>query len=106
MPFDLEKTAHIFSKTAKGGLQEVIVRDKSDTEPIRLIRAHLSQIANDFRRGDFSGPGQIQGDRMPGLAELRSAKAGELKIEYAELPDGAQISYSERSPKLIKAIHK
>lgn len=106
MPFDLEKTTHIFSKTAKGGLQQVIVKDKSDTEQIRLIRSHLSEIANDFRRGDFSAPARIHGESMPGLAELRAAKAGQLKIEYAELPDGAQISYSGRSPKLVKAIHR
>ena len=106
MPFDLEKTTHIFSKTAKGGLQQVIAKDKSDTEQIRLIRAHLSEIANEFRRGDFSGPTRIHGESMPGLAELRSAKAGQLKIEYTELPDGAQINYSGRSPKLIKAIHQ
>ncbi|MDD5229675.1 MAG: aspartate carbamoyltransferase, partial [Methylococcales bacterium] len=27
MPFDLEKTTHIFSKTEKGGVQQVIVKD-------------------------------------------------------------------------------
>ena len=31
MPFDLEKTTHIFSKTDTGGIQQVIVKDKSDT---------------------------------------------------------------------------
>ena len=30
---------------------------------------------------------------MPGLAELRES-AGRLEVEYAELPDGAQISYT------------
>jgi len=106
MPFDLEKTTHIFSKTAKGGVQQVIVKDKSDTEQIRLIRAHLSEISGDFKRGDFSKPERIHGESMPGLVELKSAKPGEIKIEYAELPDGAQISYSTKSPKLINAIHQ
>ena len=36
MPFDLEKTIHVFSKTAEGGLQQVVVKGKSDTEQIRL----------------------------------------------------------------------
>ncbi len=27
MPFNLEQTTHIFSKTEKGGLQQVIVKD-------------------------------------------------------------------------------
>lgn len=106
MPFDLEKTLHVFSKTENGGLQQVVVKDKSDTEQIRLIRSHLSKISGEFKRGDFSNPERIHGESMPGLAELKKAKPGEIKIEYAELPDGAQIDYSSNSPKLIDAIHQ
>ena len=106
MPFDLEKNAHVFSKTDQGGLQQVMVKDKLDTEQIGLIRAHLSEISKDFKHGDFSKPAGIHGEDMPGLAELKSAKAGAIKIEYTELPDGAQISYSTSSPKLINAVHR
>jgi hypothetical protein len=106
MPFDLEKTTHVFSKTPKGGLQKVVVKDESDTEQIGLIRAHLSEISKDFKHGDFSKPARIHGEDMPGLAELKSAKPGAIKIEYTELPDGAQISYSTSSPKLINAVHR
>ena len=106
MPFDLEKTTHIFSKREKGGVQQVVVKDKSDTEQIGLIRAHLSEIAGDFKRGDFSKPERIHGKSMPGLAEMKAAKPGQIKIEYTELPDGAQITYSTKSPKLINAIHQ
>jgi hypothetical protein len=106
MPFDLEKTTHVFSTTPKGGIQRVVVKDKSDTEQIGLIRAHLSEISGDFKRGDFSKPARIHGDDMPGLAELKSAKPEQIKVEYAELPDGAQISYSTNSPELINAIHQ
>jgi hypothetical protein len=106
MPFDLEKTTHVFSRTSNGGLQQVIVKDKSDVEQIGLVRAHLSEISDDFKRGDFSKPARIHGESMPGLAELKSAKPGEIKIEYVELPSGAQIRYSSNSPKLIDAIHR
>lgn len=106
MSFDLEKTTHIFSKTTNGGLQQVVAKDKSDAEQIRLIRAHLSEIADDFTRGDFSRPARIHGEIMPGLAALRSAKTGQLKIKYTELPDGAQIGYSTDLRKLINAIHQ
>lgn len=106
MPFDLEKTTHVFSKTPKGGIQQVVAKDKSDAEQIRLIRAHLSEISDDFKRGDFSKPARIHGESMPGLAELKSARPGQIKIECMELPEGAQISYSTQSPKLINAIHQ
>ena len=106
MPFDLEKTTHVFSRTDQGGLQQVVVKDKSDTKQIKLIRAHLSEISEDFKRGDFSKPARIiHGERMPGLAELKSANPGQIKIEYSVLTDGAQIAYSTQSPQLIDAIH-
>jgi len=106
MPFDLEKTTHVFSKTAKGGVQQVIAKDRSDAEQISLIRTHLSEISREFRQGDFSKPAKIHGETMPGLAELKTAKAGQIKIEYKELPDGTEISYSTEVPKFIKAIHR
>jgi hypothetical protein len=43
---------------------------------------------------------------MPGLAELRKAKPGEITIEYRELSNGAQIAYSTDDPSLIKAVHQ
>lgn len=39
MPFDLERTTHIFKKLDNGGLQQVI-SDDGDTAQIELIRAH------------------------------------------------------------------
>ena len=106
MPFDLEKTTHVFSKIANGGIQQVIAKDKSDTEQIQLIRDHLLEISEEFKQGDFSKPAHIHGKDMPGLAELESASPDQIKIEYRWLPDGAQISYSTKLPQFIKAIHQ
>lgn len=82
MPFDLEKTTHIFTKTCDGGIQQVVAKDKSDSEQIRLIREHLLEISTEFSQSDFSKPAQIHGDDMPGLAVLKSAKTGQLITEY------------------------
>ena len=106
MPFDLEKTTHVFSKSTNGGIQQVIAKDKSDTEQIQLIRDHLLVISEEFKQGDFSKPAHIHGKNMPGLAELKSASPGQIKIEYRKLPDGAQINYFTELPKFIKAIHQ
>ena len=106
MPFDLEKTTHIFSKTDTGGIQQVIAKDKSDTEQINLIRSHLSAITKEFKQGNFSNPEKIHGASMPGLAELRTAKTGQIKIEYKELPDGAEITYATHIEKLKLSIHQ
>mgnify|MGYP001565077557 FL=1 len=106
MPFDLEKTTHIFTKTESGGVQQVIVKTKSDTEQINLIRAHLSEISNEFKYSNFSNPEKIHGEGMPGLIELKAAKSGQIRIEYKELPDGAEITYSTEIEELKHAIHQ
>lgn len=106
MPFDLEKTLHIFTKTSRGGLQQVVAKDAADSQQIGLIRRHLSQIARDFRDGNFSAPTRIHGEAMPGLADLKAAQPGQIRIEYRERADGAQISYSTASPRLVGAIHQ
>lgn len=106
MPFDLEQTTHIFSKTEKGGIQQVIVKDSANTEQINLIRQHLTKISTEFQQGDFSNPAKIHGDSMAGLDELRKAKIGQMSIVYKELPNGAEITYSSELPMLINALHQ
>lgn len=106
MPFALEQTTHIFNKTANGGIQQVVVKDNTHAGQIDLIRQHLAKIAGEFKRGDFSNPAKIHGNAMPGLNELRSAKPGQLQIEYKTLPEGAEIAFSSQVPVLIDAIHR
>lgn len=106
MPFSLEQTTHVFSKTDKGGVQQVIVKDKANAQQINLIREHLAKISAEFKQGDFSNPAKIHGNNMPGLDELRKAKQGQIKIVYKELADGAEITYSTDYPNLINALHQ
>lgn len=106
MPFDLKLTQHIFTKTEMGGVQQVAVRDSNDKPQVELIRQHLTKISGEFSHGDFSDPEKIHGKEMPGLAELRKAKPGQLHVQYKELPDGAEITYSSKEPGLVDAIHR
>lgn len=43
---------------------------------------------------------------MPGRAELRSAQPGKLRVQYRELPIGAEIEYTSDDPILIDAVHR
>lgn len=103
MPFDLNRTMHVFTPTKDGGVQSVVVHD-GDRNQIGLVRSHLQAEAAAFARGDFADPASIHGAAMPGLAELR-AGAGHVAVTYAELPNGARITYKTSDPKLIVAIH-
>jgi hypothetical protein len=103
MPFDLERTTHVFSKTADGGLQQVL-SDDGDSEQIALIQTHLQEEALRFQQGDFDDPAQIHGDNMPGLAVLRAGYE-QVEVVYTPLIDGAQITYQAETPALTAAIH-
>ena len=106
MPFSLEATKHVFTKTARGGIQQVVATDGSDAEQIRLVRQHLQEIRQQFGNGDFSGPAHIHGHDMPGLAELRAAPPGVVSVAYKPVDGGAQLTYSTQDPKLVAALHR
>ncbi len=103
MPFDLERTTHIFEKRADGGLQQIVSDDK-DSEQIALIRAHLAEEAGRFSEGDFHDPSMIHGDDMAGLHELVMG-AGEISIVYSDIDEGGQILFTTEDAALIEALH-
>ena len=105
MPFDLERTTHLFQKLDDGGLQKVVVKDPANKKQIALIQSHLKEESEKFRKGDFSDPAKIHGEDMPGLAELK-AGAAKIDVRYSALPNGAQIRYATKDAKLITAIHR
>jgi hypothetical protein len=104
MPFDLDKTTHIFQKTDNGGVQQVIAKDAKDGKNISLIREHLKEEADNFQRGDYSDPAFIHGMNMAGLSDLSNAYK-KITITFKELPNGAQITYLTDDPELVNAIH-
>ncbi|HEY5801783.1 MAG TPA: aspartate carbamoyltransferase [Burkholderiaceae bacterium] len=106
MPFALDATTHVFTKTAAGGVQQVLVKQAGDTRQRALIRAHLAEIAVRFAAGDYSAPERIHGAAMPGLAQLKAAPPGALRIAYSELDAGAQIAYTTADPALAGALHR
>jgi len=105
MPFSLAATTHIFAKSDTGGVQQVVAKAGADETQIKLIRQHLHDIQSQFLKGDFSGPAYIHGHAMPGLAELKAAKPGQIAIEYQDIKDGAELTYKSSDAKLVAALH-
>lgn len=105
MPFDLEKTRHVFDKTSYGGVQQVLAKDGNDSEQIALIRRHLKDISERMQQGDFSRQRQIHGDDMPGVAELARHHLS-VHVSYRELPQGAEIEYAVEQSALVDAVHR
>jgi hypothetical protein len=106
MPFSLAATTHVFTKTPRGGVQQVIAKNPADTAQVRLVRQHLREIEAQFRKGDFSGPAHIHGMDMPGLAELKAAPAGSIAISYKDVKGGAELAYRTANPELVAALHR
>lgn len=104
MPFDLARTTHLFARRSSGGIQAVVADDQDDSEQVALIRDHLGEEAERFRRGDLDDPGRIHGMEMPGLAELK-AGAGRIETVYADVLAGGQILYRTDDPALVSALH-
>jgi hypothetical protein len=104
MPFEIDKTLHIFEMTVNGGIQQVVLRNTKDEDQLFLIRQHLQDEAERFSEGDFSDPQTIHGNDMPGIKELEAA-ASKIRVIYVDLPDGAQIIYETSDIQLITAIH-
>jgi hypothetical protein len=106
MPFRLPATAHIFTKSAEGGIQRVVVKKSSDTTQVKLVRKHLQEIREQFLKGDFSGPSHIHGQDMPGLAQLKGSTPGQIVIAYKDVKDGAELSYKTADATLVAALHR
>lgn len=104
MPFDLDATTHVFEKLPDGGLQTVVA-DADDPEQVALIRAHLTDEAERFQRGDFHDPAMIHGDDMAGMHALMTGH-DRIAIAYHEVDRGAEIRYTSEDPALIEAIHQ
>ncbi len=106
MPFDMNATTHVFTKTPTGGIQRVILKTPGDAGQTALIRHHLRDIANKFAHGDFGASADVHGADMPGLAALKSAIPGDLQVRYRDVQSGAEIRYSSRNPKVVVALHE
>lgn len=105
MPFDLNKTMHIFRMTDTGGVQSVVVKDMHDKDQIGLIRQHLQHEAKAFEGGDYGDPMSLHGATMPGVSELASHHQ-QITVSYSELPLGAAITFETRDRHLVTAVHR
>ncbi len=104
MGFDLDRTTHRLTPTEFGGVQAVLADDPNDAQQIELIRDHLADEADRFRRGDFDDPAHIHGDAMPGLAVLRREHE-HLDVRFAQTDSGATITYRSDDAVVVDAIH-
>lgn len=104
MGVDQATARHVFESLPDGGrieLQEAV----DDTAAVTRIRRHLSEIAGAFARGDFTDPGLVHLQTVPGT-EVMAAKRGVIGYRVSELPRGGQVRITTTDPDAVAAVHE
>jgi hypothetical protein len=104
MGVDQYSWTHRFDALPDGGRVE-LQGPAGDTAGITRVRAHMRDIAQAFKAGDFSTPLFVHMKTVPGtkvMAEKRSV----IQYEARDLPRGAELRIRTSDPVAIQAIHE
>lgn len=105
VPYDTQQALDSFSKTVHGGIMHIVAKSPDNTQQIKLIQQYLRQTAEQYKKGDFSSTERFHGPDMPGLAQMKAAKTGDIRYDFQVLPNGGQIHFSTEYPQLLTALH-
>jgi hypothetical protein len=104
MGVDQYTSSHIFEDLPDGG-RIVLQRDAIDDAGTEVIRAHLRDIAERFGNGDFSIPGMVHAQTVPGTAVM-AARRAQLTYAASPLPRGGEVRITTRDAEALKAVHE
>jgi hypothetical protein len=105
MGFSHDKTAHHFLLYPDGGAIEVTANDRSDSESVQEIRAHLTHIATMFSDGNFATPMFVHSQVPPGVPAMRKERA-DITYTFEELPAGGSVQIKSSNIEAVKAVHE
>src|SRR5262245_29578476 len=96
MGFDQDKTTHHFYLYEDGGAIQITVKDTKDRVSLDAIRSHLPHIAAMFAAGDFSVPGFIHDQSVPG-SEAMKQNTDRIAYVYVDIAGGGRVRLTTRS---------
>jgi hypothetical protein len=96
---------HVFESLPDGGRIILERLSDGDTADIRTIRAHMHEIAAAFARGDFSAPGLVHAQQVPGT-KVMAARAAKVHYDPVDRPRGAEVRITTRDPEALAAVHE
>lgn len=103
MGVDQYTSAHRFEPLPDGGRIE-LQRDTTDHAGVATIRAHMRDIAGRFSRGDFTIPGFVHAQEVPGTRVMAERRA-QLTYEAIDLPGGAEVRIRSSDSAAVAAVH-
>ncbi|MEW5915206.1 MAG: hypothetical protein AB1762_02320 [Gemmatimonadota bacterium] len=105
MGVDQYTSSHVFESLNDGGRIE-LQRDVDDSAGVRVIRAHMQDVAKRFTAGDYSLSEMVHGAHdIPGVDSMRALSAA-IRFTYRELPRGAEVRLTSADPRAVRAIHR
>jgi hypothetical protein len=105
MGFDQKSTTHHFILTKDGGRVEVRAKDAADAKSIAQIRDHLRQIAPLFSNGDFTTPGLVHDQKVPGVEGMKAAGKS-ITYTFEEIDRGGHVRITASTPAALAAVHE
>jgi hypothetical protein len=103
MGVDQYTSTHRFDSLPDGGRIE-LQRTVADPDGVRTIHAHLREIIEEFRKGDFTTPFAVHAHEVPGT-RVMAAKKDVIRYEFRELPRGGEVRLTTSDAEALAAIH-
>ncbi len=104
MGVDQYTSFHRFEPLPDGG-RIALQRDPADSAGVAQIQTHMRAIAHAFRRGDFSLPGFVHDQEVPGTAVM-SARRSRISYAADTLSGGGQVRLQSSDSTAVAAIHE
>ena len=104
MGVDQYTSQHRFEPLPDGGRIE-LQRDSGDSAGVATIRAHMRDIAGRFSQGDFSIPGFVHAQEVPGT-RVMTEKQSAITYEARDLAGGAEVRIRTTDPDAVAAVHE
>jgi hypothetical protein len=104
MGVDQYTSAHVFEDLPDGGRIVLDRADAADTAGVATIRRHMREVADDFRRGDFTKPFRVHAQRVPGT-DVMAARRGAITYAVADRPRGAEVDIHTTDSAAVAAVH-
>jgi len=103
MGVDQYTSSHVFEALPDGG-RIVLQRDSIDAAGTAVIRAHLRDIAARFSGGDFSIPGMVHAQVVPGTVDM-GTRRNLIRYVADTLPRGGEVRIRTSDSAAIAAVH-
>jgi hypothetical protein len=104
MGVDQYTSAHVFEPLPDGG-RIVLQREVPDSVGVAAIRTHMADIALRFAAGDFTLPGVVHAQEVPGTAVMAKKKAV-IRYVADTLPRGGQVRIWTTDSVALAAVHE